>query len=754
MNIYPNDKKFLKYVVTENESNYDAYIKLLSNDQNTLFIIKKNKILGSLTLGDFQRNFGDIFDFTKLNTSKKKIKDICNRNFFFLKKNHSTINTIHLAVPVLNNLNNINFIVLRESPEHQIKIGNNIISKNNLISIISEIGVNHNGSMKQAKKLIYESFKAKADFVKFQYRNMQSTYINKNTDTDTDTDTELSTEITLDNLKKVNFSIKQLAQLFKYAKKFNIEPLCTPFDIIACKEILRLKPKAIKIASADLLNFPLIKFAANTSLPLILSTGMHSEVEILKAVNYAKLYTTKIIVMHCVSNYPASQDSLNLNYIKRLEKITGCLIGYSSHDIGNDASIVAAGLGANIIEKHLTLNKNALGPDHRASIEPKELIELVKSLKSIRLFLGNGEKNSINQGERLNKSNLSKSLYLANELKKDSIIKRNDLICRSPGIGVPCYNIDFLVGKKINKKKDQFSLINFSDISSLKSNMLINSPKKTRWGIPARFRDYEDIISLFNPEFIEFHLTYKDLKYDLKKIKKLNNIGVKIHSPETFENNFIIDLASNNKVILNKSIKCIKRVIDFSNEIIEITNNKKIINHLIINPGGHTSFRFANIREKKKLFKNLIKSFNKLNFKKIVPLIQSMPPYPWHFGGRRYHNLFVGSSDFKNWYEETGIKFCLDISHTGLAANFFNQNIYNYIDRVKKYCVYYHVSDCFGKDEEGLQINDGILDFKKILKLIKSKNNQPEFIPEIWNGHLNNYEGFRIALDRLSEYGW
>lgn len=748
MIIYPKEKNFLKYVISENESNYDAYIKLLSNDQNTLFITKKKKILGTLTLGDFQRNFGDTFDFIKLNTSKKKIKDIYNKKFFFLKRNQININTKHLAVPVLNNLYNINFLVLRESPEDQIKIGKNLISKKNSISIISEIGVNHNGSMKKAKKLIYESFKAKADFVKFQYRNMQSTYLDKSKDT------ELSTEITLDNLKKVNFSVKQMAELFKYARKFNIEPLCTPFDIIACKEILKLKPKAIKIASADLLNFPLIKFAANTSLPLILSTGMHTEVEILKAVNYAKLFTTKIIVLHCVSNYPASHDSLNLNYIKRLEKITGCLIGYSSHDVGNDASIVAAGVGASIIEKHLTFDKNALGPDHRASIEPKELAELVKSLKSIRLFLGNGKKNSINQGERLNKSNLSKSIYLAKELNKHSIIKRNDLICRSPGIGVSCANINFFVGNKINKKKDQFSLINFSDISSKSSNILINSPKMTRWGIPARFRDCEEIINLFNPEFIEFHLTYKDLKYDLKKLKNLNKIGVKIHAPETFENNFIIDLASNNKVILNKSIKCIKNTIDFSSEIIKKTDNKKIINHLIINPGGHTSFGFVNIREKNKLFKNLVKIFNKLDFKKTVPLIQSMPPYPWHFGGRRYHNLFVGSSDFKNWYEETGIKFCLDISHTGLAANFFDQNIYDYIDKVKKYCAYYHISDCEDKDDEGLQINDGTIDFKKILRLIKSKKNHPEFIPEIWNGHLNNYEGFRIALDRLSEQGW
>ena len=749
MIIYPKDKNFSKYVISENENNYDAYIKLLSNNQNTLFVTKKKKIQGSLTLGDFLRNFGNFFDFTKLNTSKKKIKDICNRNFFFLKKN-SAINTKHLAVPVLNNLNNIDFLVLREPPDDQIKIGKILISKNTPVSIISEIGVNHNGSIKQAKKLIYESFKAKADFVKFQFRNMRSTYIDKNKVADT----ELSTEITLDNLNKVNFSIEQLAELFKYAKKFNIEPLCTPFDIVACKEILKLKPKAIKIASADLLNFPLIKFAANTSLPLILSTGMHTEVEILKAVNYAKLYTTKIIVLHCVSNYPASQDSLNLNYLKRLEKITGCLIGYSSHDIGNDASVVAAGLGANIIEKHITLNKNALGPDHRASIEPKEFIKLVKSLKSIRLFLGNGRKNSINQGERLNKSNLSKSLYLANELKKDSIIKRNDLICRSPGIGVPCYNIDLFVGKKINKNKNQFSLINFSDIGSQTSNMSINSPNKTIWGVPVRFRDYEDIINLFKPKFIEFHLTYKDLKYDLKKIIKLNNIGVKIHSPETFENNFIIDLASDNKVILNKSIKCIKRVIDFSNEIIEMTNNRKIANHLIINPGGHTSFGFVSIKEKNKLFNNLIKSFNNLNFKKTIPLIQSMPPFPWHFGGRRYHNLFVGISDFKNWYEETGVKFCLDISHTGLAANFFDLNIYDYIDRVKKYCAYYHISDYDGTDDEGLQINDGVLDFKKILRLIKSKKNQPEFIPEIWNGHLNNYEGFKIALEKLSEYGW
>ena len=750
MIIYPKDKKFLKYVIPENENNYDAYIKLLSNDQNTLFIVKKNKILGSLTLGDFQRNFGDNFDFIKLNKSKKKIKYIYNKDYFFFKKNHSTANTKHLAVPVLDNSHNINFLVLKESPKDQIIIGKKLISTKSTISVISEIGVNHNGSIKIAKKLILESFKAQADFVKFQYRNIQSTYLGKSSDT------ELSTEITLDNLKKVNFSIKQLGTLFKFAKKLGIEPLCTPFDIVACKEILKLKPVAIKLASADLLNFSLIKFASNTSLPLILSTGMHTENEILRAVNFAKLHTSKIILMHCVSNYPASNDSLNLNYINRLKEITGCLIGYSSHDVGIDAPLLAGGIGANIIEKHLTFNKHASGPDHRASVEAKDLKLLIQRLKNVRVLLGNGKKNSINQGERLNKSNLSKSIYLNNKLKKNSTIKEKDLICRSPGIGVPCSNIDFFVGKRINKNMEKFSILNFNDISTKVNNITINLPKKTKWGLPVRFRDYKNIIKLFNPKFIEFHLTYHDLKFDLKKIEIPNNIGVKIHAPETFENNFIIDLASNNKVILNKSMRCIKNTIEFSNEIICRTKNNKIKKHLIINPGGHTNFGFVNTKEKIKLFKNLVKSFKKISFKKIIPLIQSMPPYPWHFGGRRYHNLFVENSDFKNWYEETGIKFCLDMSHTGLAANFFNQNIYDYIDKIKKYCVYYHVSDYNGVDNEGLQINDGVIDFRKMLKLIsqKNKNDCVEFIPEIWNGHLNNGEGFKVALDRLSEQGW
>ena len=220
---------------------------------------------------------------------------------------------------------------------------------------------------------------------------------------------------------------------------------------------------------------------------------MHDENEIISAINFTRLFNDKIVILHCVSSYPAEITSLNLRYLGHLKKITGCIVGYSSHDNGIAGSIAAISLGASVIEKHLTWNRKAEGPDHNASSEFKEFKELCDLGSKLYSTLGpiDVSEKKLSQGEIMNRSNLSKSLYAAKDLKKGQIVLDNDFICKSPGVGIPCSSLKFIENRKIlcNVKSHQpiFDSFFFDDSNDWKLTDAI--PINSKWGIPVRFRD-------------------------------------------------------------------------------------------------------------------------------------------------------------------------------------------------------------------------------------------------------------------------
>jgi len=745
--------EFDPYVINLNETVYDAYLKLLSNREKTLILINDSfMVVGSLTLGDFKRKISYTLDAKILKETDFSISNICNNKFFSKKFDEAAPEFCnHLLVPITKN-DKLVSIYRRGSPSNSIKIGEKYVGETYDPTVIAEIGVNHDGNINIAKQLINEAFLAGAHFVKFQHRSLSNSYI----DFGGESSSELSTESTIHHLRKVNFSLDQLDYLFGYARKIGIAPLCTPFDLVSLKEVLKLKPVALKIASSDLLNFELIEQAAITNLPIILSTGMHVEEEIISAINFARLHTSKIIILHCVSTYPAESSSLNLRYINQLKRLTGCLVGYSSHDNGNLACITSVALGAVLIEKHITWNRKADGPDHNASSEFNDfkrlcasLLETKNSLGSLGLIV-----KKLSQGEIINRSNLSKSLYSKRDIKVGQKVVDEDFICRSPGIGIPCSSKKFVVGRVSQRNIKTNDVLYESDFfeHGLSWDRIKSIPKNSKWGIPVRFRDVNSAISTFLPSFIEFHLTYSDLNFSDYTSLDISNCGVKIHAPELFKDNFLLDLASTEKSVREKSIDNIKRTVDTSHMIYSQSAQNTPLD-LIINPGGHSSDFFVDNKIRERLFSNLITSFDRIDFGFCNPIIQSMPPYPWHLGGRRYHNLFVKEVDFIKWHEETKLSFCVDFSHSFLAAKFLNRPFLEYLEKILPFSAYFHVADSEGVDGEGLQILDGEINFKDIFDNFLT-NKDFEYIPEIWQGHVNDFYGFKNALSKLKQLGW
>lgn len=733
-----------QYLISYKTNIYKAYLKLMDNLEKTLFIEKNNKIIGSLTLGDFKKKFGVNFDISLIQKNKLSISEICNKNFQFFTIRNSKNLTNHLVVPILDPNKELVDFTVRKAPSKKIILGDHILSDNNNPLLIAEIGVNHDGSMKKARRLILAAKKSGAHFVKFQFRRLDKTYINSDS-------LEVSTEATIDHLKKVNFGIKDLKKLFDYARSLNIEPICTPFDVYALNEIKALKPRIIKIASADLLNFDLIKNAVKLNLPIILSTGLHYEREIITSVNYIRNLTDNFCILHCISTYPAPLENLNLSYIQRLKKKTGCLVGYSSHDNDITPSIISAIMGASIIEKHITWSKDAIGPDHNASIEPDKFLELSNYLSNLKLIKGSSnEEKTLSQGEQINRTNLSKSIYAKSSLKKGKTISEKDLIIRSPSVGIRPNEINKIIGLKTLDLIKQNSPILYSHFYKEEVNLhYLNNINNL--GLPVRFRDYIKVNDTFNPSFVEFHLTYSDVNNYNKIKNKLNleNKSIKVHSPEMFNENFIIDLASIDAEIRKKSINELKYVIEVGNDLF-LKSNKSKVPHFVINVGGHSDHNFLKHDLKKKLLDILYESFNSLEFGELRPVVQSMPPYPWHLGGRRYHNLFVDFDDFSALYKNLKIKICLDTSHSYLACKFLHKNFYKEIEKNKKYIDYIHLSDANSSDGEGLQLGKGEINFKKLKKYIETI----DFIPEIWEGHIDNFYGFKLAINEINNFNF
>ena len=327
--------------------------------------------------------------------------------------------------------------------------------------IIAEVGVNHNGNMELAKKLIDTAKRAQADFVKFQ--TFKSDYLV--------TAHAKMASYQLQNVKK-KISQRELLKkyeldfakhklLIKYCKKIKINFLSTPFDLESADMLFKLGLKIIKISSGDINNYPLLTKVGNKAKKIILSTGMATLKDIKDAIlilKKSKFNIKNLTLLHCTSNYPAKDNEVNLLAIRTIKNKFGTNIGYSDHTLGSEAAIAAVALGAEIIEKHITLNRKYLGPDHKASMIPSEFYNFTKSLRKTSVLLGN--KNKIISKDELNIAKLVKKSIVAKKfIKKGELFSENNLICKRPGSGISPIFWKKIIGKKANKNFQQDELI-------------------------------------------------------------------------------------------------------------------------------------------------------------------------------------------------------------------------------------------------------------------------------------------------------
>ena len=623
------------------------------------------------------------------------------------------------------------------------KIGNFEINKGNTF-VIAEIGNNHNGSFERAKDMVDLAIEAGADSVKFQMRHMNETYRNK---TLQKTGDDLGTEYVLDLLEKFQLTIDEHKKIFQYCFEKNIIYMCTPWDKKSVDILESFGLPAYKVASADLTNLPLLERLSETKKPLILSTGMSTTSELEISIEFLNERNVEFAILHCNSTYPAPLHDINLKWIESLYKLHD-LVGYSGHERGISVSLGAAGLGACIIERHFTLDRNMEGPDHAASLEFEQFKSLVSGIREIDEAMGSSKERIVSQGEMINRENLGKSLVADGNLKKGSTLRSENIKVRSPGQGLSPQYYEKLIGMSLKRDmqdEDYFFESDICETSIEPREYNFNRP----WGVPVRYHDFKEYKSKIKPDFFEFHLSYSDMEIEPKTyLEQSLNLDFVVHAPELFSNSHLMDLATDDKSYREESIKQTQKVIDITRNLNKYfpSTNKPLI---VANVGGFSMDESFSEKKKENLYKTFRKSLNELDKKDVEIIPQTMAPFPWHFGGQRFQNIFVLPDEIVRWCNELDIRMCFDISHSMLTCNHFGLDFYEFAEEISTVTAYLHMGDARGVNGEGLQIGDGEIDFHKLSKILNIKCPKAGFIPEIWQGHKNGGEGFWFALEKL-----
>ena len=334
----------------------------------------------------------------------------------------------------------------------QFEIGDKVIGEDNKTFIIAEVGLNHNGSVELAKKLIDEAKLCGCDAVKLQSFSASSR-VSKRVKAANYAETITGIEENIHQMfDRLSLTFEQQNELFEYSKSLEIPIFSTPFDIQSLQFLETVNTKLYKIASMDLVNLPLIKEVAATGKPIVLSTGMSTLGQIEEAVStIAKEGNPNLVLLHCNSTYPAAPEDMNLDAMETLRKAFRVPVGLSDHTFGLFVSHTAIALGANVIERHFTLDRTMEGPDHILSSEPREMAELVRMARQIPLIKGDGIKRI--QSSEYDTLNLQrKSLYTTKTLEPGHIIKDDDICIKGPGGGLLPKYIDIVKGRTVQKQ--------------------------------------------------------------------------------------------------------------------------------------------------------------------------------------------------------------------------------------------------------------------------------------------------------------
>jgi N-acetylneuraminate synthase len=610
--------------------------------------------------------------------------------------------------------------------------------------VIAEIGNNHNGSFERAIELIDRAAETGAECAKFQMRHLDQVYRQRTLRKDGE---DLGTEYVLDLLRRFELPVDDHRKLARYCAQKGLLYLCTPWDARSVDVLESLQVPAYKVASADLTNIPLLDRLCATGKPLILSTGMSGRAEVTTTVEFLRRRQAQFVLLHCNSTYPAPVHDIQLRWMEKLREIHP-LIGYSGHERGIAVTLAAVALGACVVERHFTLDRNMEGPDHAASLEFRNFKRMMEGIREIESALGDGQERRISQGEMINRENLAKSLVAAVPLVRGTVLEAKHVKVRSPGQGLSPQHYEALLGRSLQRDMAEEDFFYPSDLRDQRiepRNYAFSRP----WGVPVRYHDFREYHARISPDLFEFHLSYSDMELDpANYLGGEYELDFVVHAPELFAGSRLMDLASPDPAYRAESLRETQRVIDITRGLKRFFP-RTARPMIVANVGGFTMDAPLPQGEVTAYYERFARSLTELDLAGVELIPQTMAPFPWHFGGQRYQNMFVRIEEIEQWCRRLGLRMCFDISHTRLTSNHFGLDFYDFARRIAPFTAHLHLGDARGLNGEGLQIGEGDIDFDRLGGILRNGCPQATFIPEIWQGHKNGGEGFWIALEKL-----
>ena len=329
----------------------------------------------------------------------------------------------------------------------KVTFGDRVIGQGEPVFVIAEAGVNHNGELDLALQLVEAAANADADAVKFQTFVAESVLTAAAEKADYQKTTTGEQESQLEMVKRLELSFEDFRKLKNYCDSRGIMFLSTPFDVASVDFLDDLSVAGFKISSGDLTNYPLLRHVAAKRRPVILSTGMSDMNEVGEALDVLRSAGNEhVILLQCVTNYPAAVEDVNLKAMLTMQSTFDVNVGYSDHTLGIDIPLAAVALGACVVEKHFTLDKNATGPDHRASLEPDEFRAMVEGIRRVEAALGTGIKTPA-ASETSNASVARRSIVAARDISRGMTITSEEIAFKRPGTGLPPKMADSVLGR-------------------------------------------------------------------------------------------------------------------------------------------------------------------------------------------------------------------------------------------------------------------------------------------------------------------
>ncbi|GAA1916842.1 N-acetylneuraminate synthase family protein [Nocardioides hwasunensis] len=753
------ERDLTPYVVYSGDPVLRALEKITANKARVIFLVDSHGHLdGVLSDGDFRRWVSSAASLT----TDVPALDAANTSPRSLPIGSSPAEIAHAFgsgidhVALVDERGHLVAIAINRADE--LRIGNHVVAPDAPALLISEIGINHQGDVSLAKQLVDLSVEAGADIVKFQLRDMDSLYRQGSSGSGGE---DLGPQYTLDLLAKYNLDADGLFEVFDHCSDVGIDVMCTAWDPVSVDRLVDYGITSLKVASADMTNHALLRHMAASGTPMVISTGMSTEGEIRETVEVVRSTGVAHAFLHCQSTYPAPFKDINLAYLTRLAELTQAPVGYSGHERGFHVPVAAVALGARIIEKHFTVDRGLEGNDHKVSLLPGEFKEMVQRVREVEEALGTNAPRAVSTGEMMNRVNLAKSLVAARRIEVGEVLADADIDIKSPGRGLQPNAYDKLVGRTTTRALDAGDFFYATDLGDA-------APKgraydfRRPWGLAVRYHDIDAMTKDTTPDFLEFHFSYKDLDLPVADVFATYDgglpMGFTTHSPDLFAGDFLLNLASTDDAHWERSIAELQRVVDTTREMQQhFTRHADAKGEsagpvIVASLGGFTTDAFVTPAEREAMYARVADGLARVDDSGVRLCAQTLPPYPWYMGGQLYCNLFVDPRDTAEFAARYDRRLCFDVSHSKLSANYLGMTFADATDLLAPHTEHLHLVDATGVDGEGVQVGDGEIDWAVLAQQLDAMSPGVSFIPEIWQGHVNDGEGFWIALERLEQW--